>query len=440
MLTGWGHTTRSRATVVAVADPDQVVELVCSRPVRGVLARGLGRAYGDAAQNAGGLVLDLSALSGIGPVGADGCVRVAAGASLDALIRRVLPQGWFVPVTPGTRQVTVGGAIAADVHGKNQHRVGGFCDHVEQIELAAPAGQVAARPGEAAFLATCGGMGLTGVVTAATVRLARVESAFMAVETRRTRCLHDTLTALAQADAEPAHTVAWLDLTAAGRELGRGVIDAGEHARVGDLPPRLRRDPFGLRGSRALPSPPAPFGLIRHSTVRRFNAAWFRRGQSGCRVTGVGSFFHPLDAVSDWYRLYGRGGFVQYQPVIPFGSECTLAMIVERLAAARAPVALAVLKRFGRAAAGPLGFALPGWTLAVDLPARWPGLDTLLDGLDRLVAAAGGRVYLAKDARLQPELAAAMYPDLPRWRELRAQLDPHGVMRSDLARRLELAP
>src|SRR5579862_5636662 len=382
MVSGWGHATCSVATVVAAATTEEVAERVAAAGARGIVARGLGRAYGDAAQNSGGLILDLSRLDQIGPIDSHGQIRVEAGVSLDSLIRRVLPQGWFVPVSPGTAWVTVGGAVAADVHGKNQHRDGGFCDHLDRIELAAPCGPIVARAGEDAFLATAGGMGLTGVVTAATMRLRPVESAWMTVRTHLTEDLDETMAALANGDHNHAYSVAWLDLTQLGRRIGRGVVDFGDHATERELPDRLRSAPLDLPPRRSLPSPPGLTGLVNLRAIRLFNAIWYRKASAGSRIESISSYFHPLDAIADWYRLYGSRGLVQYLFALPSGNGTLLTRLVERLARARAPVALAVLKRFGRAAVGPLGFPQQGWTLAVDLPTAWGGLTDLLDGLD----------------------------------------------------------
>ncbi|MDG9720783.1 FAD-binding oxidoreductase [Streptomyces sp. DH24] len=444
-LTGWGRTAPTAARLVRPGTYEEAVAAVRGCGARGGIPRGLGRAYGDAAQNAGGAVLDMTGLDRVHAVDADGgTVLCDAGVSLHRLMEVLLPLGWFVPVTPGTRYVTVGGAIGADIHGKNHHVSGSFSRHVLSFELLTADGEVrTVGRGTPLFDATTGGMGLTGVILTATVRLQPVETALMSVDTERATDLDDLMARLAESDHRYRYSVAWIDLLARGAATGRAVLTRGDHAPLDALPrgARARRAPLAFRTSR-FPAAPAfvPEGLLSRTTVGLFNEFWYRkapRARTG-ELQRISTFFHPLDGVPHWNRVYGRGGFVQYQFVVGHGREDALRRIVRRISERRCPSFLAVLKRFGEADPGWLSFPVPGWTLALDIPAGLPGLAAFLDELDEEVAGAGGRVYLAKDARLRPELLDVMYPRLPRFRALRAELDPDGVFASDLSRRLNL--
>ncbi|GGJ20527.1 FAD-binding oxidoreductase [Streptomyces brasiliensis] len=444
-VTGWGRTAPTAARLIRPRTYQEAVDAVRGCGERGGIARGLGRAYGDAAQNAGGSVLDMTALDRIHAIDADGgTVLCDAGVSLHRLMEVLLPLGWFVPVTPGTRQVTVGGAIGADIHGKNHHVSGSFSRHVLSFELLTADGEIrAVGRGTSLFDATTGGMGLTGVILTATVRLLPVETSYMSVDTERATDLDDLMARLTATDHRYRYSVAWIDLLARGAATGRAVLTRGDHAPLDALREgtRARRQPLAFR-PRRLPAAPAfvPEGLLGRTTVGLFNELWYRKAprvRTG-ELQRLSAFFHPLDGVPHWNRVYGRDGFVQYQFVVGYGQEGALRRIVHRISERRCPSFLAVLKRFGDADPGWLSFPLPGWTLALDIPAGLPGLGTFLDELDAEVAEAGGRVYLAKDSRLRPELLAPMYPRLTEFRALRAELDPRGVFTSDLARRLGL--
>ena len=433
LLTGWGRTAPSRADVVATAEPENVASWIRAAGPRGVLARGLGRSYGDAAQNSGGTVIDLRNTVEIGPVDAVGAVRCSAGTSLEELLCRVLPAGWFAPVTPGTRQVTLGGALAADVHGKNHHRDGSLAGHVTSVRLVDGLGHVRElTPKDELFWALPGGMGLCGIVTDLTLRLRPVTSAWMTVRTERTADLDQTISALSAADAH-TYSVGWIDSLSAS---GRGIVTSGEHTPADEVD---RADPLRF-APRALAVAPAwaPPHLLNKASIAAFNAAYYAAAPRRPKVTQQHSmaFFHPLDVVRGWNRLYGTAGFLQYQFVVSDVEVVRWALA--ELRKGSAPSFLTVLKRFGPGNRAPLSFPAAGWTLAVDLPSEVPGLAGLLDILDERVCAAGGRVYLAKDARLRPQLLPSMYPELPRWQELRDRLDPNRVFSSDLSRRLML--
>jgi decaprenylphospho-beta-D-ribofuranose 2-oxidase len=377
---------------------------------------------------------------------AAGLVTCEAGVSLEQLMTAALPAGWFVPVTPGTRQVTIGGAIAADVHGKNHHAAGSFASHVPWFDLLRPDGQVQRVTPDGdppLFWATAGGMGLTGIILRAAVQLTKVATSRLKVDTVRTADIDETMAHLSAMDDRYTYTVAWTDCLSRGGALGRSVITSGDFAALTDLAPWDQQHPFDFRPGGRLPlgAPPVfPGGLLNPVTVGLANQVWYRKAPRRLlgQIQTIGQFFHPLDGIRNWNRVYGPSGFRQYQYVLPFGQDQLFRGSLEQISAARAPSFVTVLKRFGPGDPGFLSFPIPGWTLALDFPARTRGLDQLLDRLDQRVLDAGGRVYLAKDSRVRPEILAQMYPRLEEFRKLRAELDPAGLLASDLSRRLGL--
>jgi decaprenylphospho-beta-D-ribofuranose 2-oxidase len=446
-LSGWGRVAPTRADLAAPANAAQAAALLryLAEPPTSksgsAIPRGLGRSYNNAAQSAGGIVISTSRLNGIVSLDpATGVVVAEAGVSLEQLMVAGLPHGWFVPVSPGTRQVSIGGAIAADVHGKNHHVAGSFARHVSTLDIVLPDGELRTlTPADDLFWATAGGMGLTGCIIRATVQLKKVSTSRLRVDTIRTADIDETMAVLTAHDHRFGYTVAWCDSLAQRGSTGRSVVTSGDFAEADDLPQPERDRRYDFRADARIGLPPGvPPGLINRYTVGLANQAWYRkapRSRTG-ELQTIGQFFHPLDGIRNWNRMYGPGGFRQYQYVLPFGAEAAVRRSVEMVSAARAPSFVTVLKRFGPGDSGLLSFPMAGWTLALDFPARTPGLDGLLDALDALVVAEGGRVYLAKDSRVRPEILAEMYPRLEEFRQLRAELDPRGVVASDLSRRL----
>lgn len=445
LLSGWGRAVHTAAELVEV-DTDHLAAAVKDLPERGGIARGLGRSYGDPAQCAGGHVLRLLPRGDeISLDEAAGTATVGAGVSIDDLLTVLVPRGWFVPVTPGTRFVTIGGAVASDIHGKNHQRDGSVGSHVTALRMMlADTTIVEVGPDRDAelFWATVGGMGLTGVILDVTFRLLPIETSRIVVETRRVGHLDELMSRMAETDTQVRYSVAWLDLLATGRHLGRGILTNGDHARLADLGPREASAPLGYEAHQTISVPPlvpAP-GVINRLSVAAFNEVWYRKVPNlrQGELQSIPSYFHPLDGVGEWNRLYGRQGFLQYQFVLPLGAEDVLRTVIERISAAALPIFLNVLKRFGPANPAPLSFPRSGWTLTIDVAAGRSGLSELLAGLDALILDAGGRHYLAKDFQTTPEAIRRGYPRLDEWLAVRNRVDPAGVWASDLSRRLGL--
>jgi decaprenylphospho-beta-D-ribofuranose 2-oxidase len=444
-LSGWGRfpveTCRTfrperRASLAAILD---------SSAETSYIARGLGRSYGDAALNSGAGVISFERLNrmiGFDPDG--GILECEAGVSLAEILDCFVPRGWFLPVTPGTRFVTLGGAIAHDVHGKNHHRVGAISNFILDFHLQTAQGEIlvcSPRENPEVFWATVGGAGLTGLILTARLRLQRVETAYVVVDYLNVSNFEEALDAMAESDHLYEFSVAWIDCLARGKALGRSVLMRANPAARSDLPAGSV-DPLSRRRhpERSLPFD-FPSALLNPLTVGAFNALFYslHRTVSG-RLVDIDSFFYPLDAIRHWNRMYGRRGFVQYQIAFPpEASRTGLAKVLERVSASGRGSFLGVLKSFGSASAGLLSFPFPGYTLALDLPVG-DGLVPFLRELDRLVLDGGGRVYLAKDAVTTRETFAAMYPRLDEFRAIKARLDPGNRLSSSQARRVGILP
>jgi len=394
-----------------------------------LLAYGNGRSYGDVALNSGATLLHTRGLDRfIAFDESTGVLTCEAGVLLSEILDVFVPRGWFLPVTPGTRFVTVGGAIACDVHSKNHHAAGTFGCHVRRFELLRSDGsRRVCSPDENAdwFAATIGGLGLTGLMTWAEIQLKRISSIRIVVENRRFSGLDDFFAINDQAEAQHEYTVAWIDCLAS---RPRGVFMAGDHAPddglVGATDKHLALP--------LTPPPGLPFSLINGLSLRAFNQAYFHRPLLAKSIVHYAPFFYPLDGVMHWNRLYGKHGFYQYQFVLPLAERTALDEIFQTIALSGQGSFLAVLKTFGaRTSPGLLSFPMPGVTLALDFPNYGEATLALFERLDAIVEAAHGRLYAAKDARMSGDFFRRSYPG---WEKFQRFVDPK--FSSDFARRV----
>ncbi|MGX4768284.1 FAD-binding oxidoreductase [Bradyrhizobium guangdongense] len=434
-VSGWGRFPVVDSEMLRPRSFEGVAEAV----VAGSVARGNGRAYGDAAIGAARTIVmtGFDRIRSFDP--ATGRIRLEAGVLLSDLIDTFGPRGFLPFVVPGTRFVSIGGAIAADVHGKNHHGEGGFGRYVESILLRSGAGEtieVSREQNSDAFLATIGGMGLTGVILEATMRLRSVETGWIRERAISASDLDAAMRALEASDSA-TYSVSWIDCAARGRDLGRSLIYLGEHASADELARGADRFPVGRNPGLAVPVD-LPSMTLNRTSIRAFNELYYRMGArraGGEHVVSLYPYFFPLDSIADWNRIYGRRGFLQHQCVIPeVRAREVLGEILERVSARGDASFLAVLKKLGHGD-GLLSFPLPGYTLALDFPVKGDILK-FLDEIDRLVVAAGGRLYLAKDARQSRATFEAGYPALARFNAIRKALDPARNIRSKLSQRL----
>lgn len=428
---GWGRYPRLEADIAFPNSPTQCAEEVANS-VR-LITRGLGRSYGDSSLSE--RVLCTRYLDHFQAFDeATGLLTCSAGVSLDDILQVFVPRGWFLPVTPGTRFVTVGGAIASDVHGKNHHVDGSFSEHVTGMEMLLGNGEsvhVSPTDKPDLFHATCGGMGLTGVILSATLRLKSIRSSAMVETTIKAPDL-DTVLAAFEESAAANYSVAWIDCLARGKHLGRSLLMLGEHAEEG---------PLTVQASKPLPVPfDMPARLLNHSTVQAFNMLFYWKAKQirHTRRIPFEPFFYPLDALADWNRLYGKPGFVQYQFVLPKEAGVAgLRKVLERIAASGRGSFLAVLKVFGNGNDNLLSFPSEGYTLALDFKAE-PAVFQLLDELDHLVLDHGGRLYLSKDARMSEMTFKSGYPRWQEFEAVRAKYHAIGKFASQQSKRLGL--
>jgi decaprenylphospho-beta-D-ribofuranose 2-oxidase len=437
-FSNWGRYPRVAGSLESFKSDEELISILSSNSP--MICRGMGRSYGDASLQE--RMVSTSRFNRILAFDPDsGIVDCESGVSLGDLLDVFLPRGWFLQVTPGTREVSVGGAIAADVHGKNHHLHGSFCQYVTSLELCLASGEVihcSQKENRDYFELTCGGMGLTGVILRAGLAFRPVETAWILQEIIPASN-YEELMQLCLDSCSTTYSVAWMDCLSQGRNLGRGILIKGEHCSRGDLlGTGLQPFSHSRLGSWSLPFA-MPSWFLNHYSVKTFNSLYYHLHFATKDPVWVdySSFFYPLDKVKNWNRIYGKSGFTQYQFVVPLKTarDC-FSKVLRLISAQNLGPFLGVLKLFGEQRTGVLSFPMQGFTLALDFPVCSAVLS-LLDQLDKVVCEAGGRIYLAKDARMKPEVFKTSYPTLPRFIDGKSKVDPHGLFQSLLWQRLK---
>ncbi len=444
LLSGWGRYPVVKSYIHRPEKVSLLPEIIQDSKDWSVLARGAGRSYGDAALNREGYTIATKRLNRILAFNEQtGILNCEAGITFQEILEVFVPQGWFPAVTPGTKFVTMGGAVAFDVHGKNHHLDSSFSRHVHSLKLILPSGETvlcSRHENRDLFWATVGGMGLTGIIAEVEFALRPIQTAYICTHNIKARNLDEAIALFEQYEPQYQYSVAWIDCLASGQSLGRSILMFGNHAAIADLNPKQQTSPLSVKPKRRFRVPfDLPVGLLNRYTVGCFNALYFhrQRARQTWSVTDYDAYFYPLDFLWDWNRLYGKRGFIQYQFVVPLKTSREALVQVLQLCGQKGWGSfLTVLKRLG-SQEGWLSFPMPGYTLALDMPVK-PGLWKFLDQLDRIIIEHGGRVYLAKDARLSPEAFRAMYPELPKWLKVKSSIDPNNRFSSALSRRLQV--
>ncbi len=445
IVSGWGLTNPVSVRQSFPKSIEDLENLINSAHPKSIITRGLGRSYGDAAQLEKANVVRMDNFSFIDLKIEKNEVTTGSGISFDKLLNYIIPKGFFIPVSPGTRYVTVGGAIASDVHGKNHHVDGSFGNHVKSILILNGNGELQrlnkSSPREIErkqFWATIGGMGLTGVIIEATFELIPIETSLINLFTRNFENIDLLLEAMIEADKEYRYSVAWIDSL---HPNLRGILSCGDHALLTDINGKNKKNPLEKIQDHNTKAPNYfPRGLMNNFTIKIFNEGWYRKSITAKKhnIETIGKFFYPLDAIKNWNRIYGSDGFVQYQFAIPDKKVELILDFLRKLQDNKIPNFLPVLKRFGDFKNGHLSFPIKGWTLATDIPANYEIAMELLDDFDEKIVDAGGRIYLSKDARQKKETFKKTYERYSEWKQIKNEMDKNNIFSSSLAERLEL--
>jgi len=444
IIQGWGRNISAEVNILEPKNESLLKEIILNSERESLIVRGLGRSYGDSAQLDKKNVVSLKNFNSFNLDLKNNLITAQAGVTFDELLKYIVPRGFFLPVSPGTRFVTVGGAIASDVHGKNHHVDGSFGRNIKSILLLDGKGKLhILKPynsinqnEDEKFWSTVGGMGLTGVIVEATFKLLPISSSFIEVDTKRFNDLDQLMSAMIEADKKYRYSVAWVDSL---HQNFRGVLTCGDHLDSKKLKNNSRRNPLSYDIKPLAEAPNFfPGGLLNRFSVRAFNETWFRKSpklREG-ELQNIGEFFYPLDGIQNWNRIYGPKGFIQYQFVVPNNASHLIKQTLDTLRRFSVPSFLTVLKRFGSANPSYLSFPIPGWTLAIDMPANIENLNMELDKLDEIIVNHGGRIYLAKDSRQSSQIFKKSYPRIKDWLKIKEELDPSNIFMSDSFKRL----
>lgn len=430
-ISGWGGYPIQKAKVLTPISYSELQSQVKTQ--QSLISRGMGRSYGDSA-NAPFVLQTTYCDHFIAFDAKSGLLRVEAGITLLEILKIIVPQGWFLPVTPGTSYATLGGAIASDVHGKNHHVTGTFGQHVVSLDLLLGTGQIiTTSPTKHAdlFHATCGGMGLTGIILNSTIQLIPIKSAFINQKTIKANCIEAACEAL-ESNNSSTYSVAWIDCLATGKNLGRSVIMLGEHADSGGLDLKVK--------DQIIVPAHTPSFLLNSLTIKIFNSAfWAKAKHNKTQVIPLLPYFYPLDAVRGWNKIYGKSGFLQYQFVLPKKNlVANMTMILREIAQSGLGSFLSVLKQFGPANKNLLSFPIEGYTLALDFKISESTIK-LFSKLDEIVSGMGGKVYLTKDAVMQENFFKKTYPKWQEFEIVRKKYGAIGKFASTQSIRLGLA-
>lgn len=429
-IANWGNYPSIESKVISINNESDIQSALASE--RTLIARGNGRCYGDASL-APVTLLTIKFDKFLSFDSQNGILECEAGITLDQILKVIVPQGWFLPVSPGTKFITLGGAVASNVHGKNHHVEGPFSKHILEIRLQLASGESITCSESAytdLFEATCGGMGLTGIISRVKFRLKKIETSYIVQKQIKAKNLEEIIS-LFEKYKNYTYSMAWIDCLKKGKDFGRSILIIGEHAKIEDLDKNRKKNPLALPSEKKISFPiNLPSWMLNQYSVKAFNFCFYNKNfrKDVNNVVSYEPFFYPLDVILNWNRIYGKKGFIQYQFVVPLDRKEGLIEILNRINKKGMGSFLTVLKKFGTHPSI-ISFPIEGYTLALDFPLR-KGLFEFLDELDEIVLNYGGRIYLTKDARMRPEIFWSTYPDAIKFKEIVKKYNPSHKFRS----------